>query len=85
LTATTTPRDMRVTRTEPQPGDRIIIGHRVCLVNDRGGYDYPSEPIAPIPGPAPVLVNAPGQAIVDWGWVALLVGGLGLVAVWWLA
>jgi hypothetical protein len=55
MTATTTPLGL-VKRTEPQPGDRIIIGHRVCLVNERRGYDYP-EPIAPIPGPAPVLVN----------------------------
>lgn len=78
MTATTQPLGL-VQRTEPQPGDRIIIGHRVCLVNDRGGYDYPSEPIAPIPGPAPVLVNGQWPATPVWALMGLL---MGLLVVW---
>jgi hypothetical protein len=76
MTATTEPLGL-VQRTEPQPGDRIIIGHRVCLVNDRGGYDYPADP-APIAHPhaGPAMPLHQWPSLPAWALMGALMGAL---------
>lgn len=64
--------------TDKAPGHRVLSLHRVHVIDDRGG----AEPVAPVAGPAPVMLRQHGRALVDWGWVPLLALGLGMIAVW---
>lgn len=63
--------------TEKRAGDRVLSLHRVQVINDRGG----AEPIAPITGPAPLLVNARPQWPSTTVW-ALMGLAMGLLVVW---
>jgi hypothetical protein len=60
--------------TEKRPGHKVLSLHRVQVINDRGG----AEPIAPIPGPAPLLVNAHPQwpSLHVWALMGLAMGAL---------
>lgn len=73
-----------VERTEPKPGDRIIIGHRVVTTNERGGWDDPMPAYVPTAFPAHPTLTDTASRIFVFAALGVIFVGVAVVAIGYL-